>query len=308
MINILLVDDVDDNNLALELIIEMYMEDNGIDEDDYTVDISTNGRDALIKVQDASYDMIFLDVMMPKMNGLDALKYIRGSKLDKQPVIIMVTALGDDETKRQERKRGANAFIVKPFQNDTIELMLNHYIKKIEKININNKEFDLKDDLFDFNNDGTIKVDNILVKISAKEFLDDSGDIEYILDSIDDCEPIMEVIENLEIDEFSNNKENITFLLSKYGTFLNNFADFYDISSLLHLLKENINKIEIDNYSEPTSLDILELTKEILLELRDWKINVFDDKDSIDVFSINDSILTKCISIQNIINLSNNKI
>ena len=90
-------------------------------------DISTNGReavDAVVASMDAStpYDIIFLDIMMPEMNGHESLQEIRrleaerGASLGKGAKIVMVTALGDSRNVLSAFSEGAEYYLVKPIQ------------------------------------------------------------------------------------------------------------------------------------------------------------------------------------------------
>lgn len=77
-----------------------------------------NGQDMLAKVSEANPDLITLDITMPIMDGLDALKALR-ARGDKRPV-IMCTAMGQQAMVMDAVQNGANDFIVKPFNADRI--------------------------------------------------------------------------------------------------------------------------------------------------------------------------------------------
>ena len=80
----------------------------------YEVDTAYDGLDALDYVDQYSYDLIIMDVMMPKMNGIEALKRIRAKKIDTP--IIMLTAKSELDDKVEGLDSGADDYLTKPFQ------------------------------------------------------------------------------------------------------------------------------------------------------------------------------------------------
>ncbi len=82
-----------------------------------------NGAIAVQKYAELQPDAVTMDITMPEMTGLDALKEIR--KLDPNAKIIMVSALGQEAMVRDAVMAGAKGFIVKPYKEDTIVATLN---------------------------------------------------------------------------------------------------------------------------------------------------------------------------------------
>ncbi|MFZ0451764.1 MAG: response regulator transcription factor [Desulfatiglandaceae bacterium] len=85
----------------------------------YEVDTAADGEEALDKVFDNAYDLIILDIMLPKIDGLGVLKEIRNGDI-KTPV-LMLTARGSVEDKIAGLDYGADDYLPKPF--DRAELM-----------------------------------------------------------------------------------------------------------------------------------------------------------------------------------------
>ena len=79
----------------------------------YDVDIVSNGKEALDKVNNKIYDLIILDIMMPVMDGIQALKEIRKNNI-KIPVILL-TAKSQVDDKVEGLDSGANDYLTKPF-------------------------------------------------------------------------------------------------------------------------------------------------------------------------------------------------
>jgi len=86
----------------------------------YSVDCSSDGVSGLNKVLNNNYDLIILDVMMPKMDGFEVCKNIR--KSNKEIPVILLTAKGTIEDKITGFNCGADDYLVKPF--DIQELLV----------------------------------------------------------------------------------------------------------------------------------------------------------------------------------------
>lgn len=86
----------------------------------FQVQTAVNGADAVTKALQFGPDIIFMDVMMPEVDGFKALEMLRNMERFKFTPIIMVTARADTETLLQAIKYGANDFIAKPFSRGMI--------------------------------------------------------------------------------------------------------------------------------------------------------------------------------------------
>ena len=73
-----------------------------------------DGEDAVEKYKALKPDLVTMDVVMPKMNGIEALKAIMA--LDPNAVVVMCTAVGQEQMVKLAIKTGAKGYIVKPFQ------------------------------------------------------------------------------------------------------------------------------------------------------------------------------------------------
>jgi DNA-binding NtrC family response regulator len=102
-ISILAVDDED----SLLHLLKHVLERQG-----YYVDTATDGRMAITMLQTLPYDLVFLDVMMPDIGGVEVLKYIKDQHLDAE--VIMLTAVRDVKTAVECMSLGAYYYITKP--------------------------------------------------------------------------------------------------------------------------------------------------------------------------------------------------
>ena len=106
---LLLVEDSAQLNKALSTILKR---------NSYVVDSAFDGEEALIFINEYVYDVIILDIMMPKINGLEVLKIIRDKKIDTP--VLMLTAKSTIEDKITGLDAGADDYLAKPFNADEL--------------------------------------------------------------------------------------------------------------------------------------------------------------------------------------------
>ena len=116
---ILIVDDDDEIRELLEFDIKA---------SGYFVDTARDGMEGLNKALNNTYDLILLDVMMPKMNGFDVCKNIRQAKLAIP--ILMLTAKGTIDDKTEGFDCGADDYLVKPFDIQEVLLRIRVLLRR----------------------------------------------------------------------------------------------------------------------------------------------------------------------------------
>ena len=105
---VLVVDDEQGARDALQVILE----------DDYEVTTAASGHEAIAYCQASHYDLVFLDVAMPEIDGIKTLKRLR--TLDEPMDVVMISASDKAEKAVQSIKLGAYDYITKPFEPDDI--------------------------------------------------------------------------------------------------------------------------------------------------------------------------------------------
>lgn len=90
----------------------------GIEDEGYSVDRCFNGKEALDYISSAEYDAIVMDILMPKMNGLDVVRRIR-SEGNATPVIFL-TSLSEVNDRVEGLNSGGDYYLVKPFSMDEL--------------------------------------------------------------------------------------------------------------------------------------------------------------------------------------------
>ncbi len=85
----------------------------GLEMEHYTIDIAYNGEDASEKIELNSYDLIILDIMLPKKSGVEVVRELREKKIETP--VIMLTAKDTIEDRIAGLDAGADDYLVKPF-------------------------------------------------------------------------------------------------------------------------------------------------------------------------------------------------
>jgi DNA-binding response OmpR family regulator len=155
---------VDDEKEIRDLV-EIYLVNEG-----YKVLKASNGLEALKILNDNEVDLVILDVMMPKMDGIEVCMRIRKSK--NMP-IIMLSAKSQDLDKILGLTTGADDYVVKPFNPLELVARVKSQLRRYKRLNVPKKvdqEVIEVDDLVINTKNHQVKVGNKDVKLTPREF------------------------------------------------------------------------------------------------------------------------------------------
>ena len=133
--------------------------------DKFNVCIKTNGEDGEDEALTENYDLILLDVMLPKKNGFDILRDLRNEKI-KTP-IIMLTAKSEIDDKLNGLEHGADDYITKPFSMRELMARIKVVLKRVNSID-NTDILEFGDICLDLKN-AKLKCKDNEIEISGKE-------------------------------------------------------------------------------------------------------------------------------------------
>ena len=102
-----------------------------LEQDGMKVDMAHDGEEALQKAKENNYDLIILDVMLPKIEGTDVCRQIR--EFSAVPV-VMVTAKGDDMDKIMGLEYGADDYVTKPFNVLELKARIKAILRRATKV------------------------------------------------------------------------------------------------------------------------------------------------------------------------------
>jgi DNA-binding response OmpR family regulator len=112
---ILIVDD----EVHIKMLLEQTLEEL---EDEYGVELFTasDGEEGLAFIRSEQPDLVFLDIMMPKMNGYEVCRIVMDDESLREVKIVLLTAKGQEVDRKQGLELGAKMYMTKPFDPDEI--------------------------------------------------------------------------------------------------------------------------------------------------------------------------------------------
>ena len=111
---ILIVDDEAHIRMLIQQTLEE-LEDEGVD-----LLTATNGEEAIAAIESAKPDLVFLDVMMPKISGFDVCQRAKRELALNDTYIVLLTAKGQEFDRQKGYDSGANLYMTKPFDPDAL--------------------------------------------------------------------------------------------------------------------------------------------------------------------------------------------
>ena len=158
MYNVLIADD----NLQIVSILKEYCKKNN-----FNVTLAHDGEETLEKIRNNKFDIVLLDIMMPKKNGFDVCKEVR--TFSNVP-IIMITARGEDFERIMGLETGADDYIVKPFSPGEVIARIHAILRRvIPNENICQEKIFSYDNLTINLSDFTVKISDENVSLTKKE-------------------------------------------------------------------------------------------------------------------------------------------
>jgi two-component system alkaline phosphatase synthesis response regulator PhoP len=114
-----------DDEAHIRMLIEQTLEE--LEEHDVEFFSADNGEQALEIIRNENPQLVFLDVMMPKMNGMEVCRRVRNELSFSETYIILLTAKGQEADKQKGQEVGADLYLTKPFDPELL-------LKKAKKV------------------------------------------------------------------------------------------------------------------------------------------------------------------------------
>ncbi|HVD99426.1 MAG TPA: PAS domain S-box protein [Cytophagaceae bacterium] len=201
---------VDDNHVN-QLVASEILKKSGC-----TVETANNGLEAIEKVRNNTYDLIFMDIQMPQMDGTEATREIKKLGIPNLPPIIAMTAYAMEEDREKFLSAGMDDYIAKPIKS---EVLIN---KIAEKLNLDDKS-----DYFSVNNDLSENKENLVINPEVLKSM-----MAFV-----DKETLIGIYQEFEAETATQLEE----CKSMFG-----FGDFKNIQSHLHTLKGTAGTLGVE--------------------------------------------------------------
>ena len=207
---------------------------NRLKKEKYAIDIFCDGEEGLMGALTNIYDLIILDVMLPKINGFEILKRIREEKVKSK--VIMLTAKSMLEDKLNGFEKGANDYLGKPFHIEELVARVNAQLRNVDEQALKNyiEVGDLR---------LNVKTTNLLctstnesIDIVCKEFLL----LEYLMQNPNQViskDKIYDKVWGIDIDVESNNLEAYLSFIRKKLKIIGSTAQIKAIRGLGYKLE-----------------------------------------------------------------------
>lgn len=206
----------------------------------YTVDMSLDGEEGLYNALNDIYDLIILDIMLPKVNGIEILKEIKNNNIKAK--VIMLTAKSELDDKLLGFSEGANDYITKPFHIDELVARVNAQLRNNKKPNEDTISF--SDILLDLKNSNLInKNTNEKINIINKEF----QLLEYFMNNPNQIlskDLIYDKVWGLDNESYSNNLEAYLSFIRKKLKLLDSKVTIKSIRNLGYRMEETNEEVK----------------------------------------------------------------
>ena len=222
---------VTEDNIINQKLIKRILEEHGI-----TVDIANNGLESFEKRRSGDYDLLFMDIQMPVMDGIEATHEILDYEEDEALPHIPIIALTANALKGDRERflsEGLDEYITKPIETTELLYVLNKFLS--DKVNTQTKE------------PVCVEEDIVQEKVieSPEEAVDTITEIEYVPLELTVEEPILDLIERQQEKKILIAKK---FLLSSrvLAKVLENLGYAYDTLDEINMLEEALASDQYD--------------------------------------------------------------
>lgn len=141
----------DDNEIMLDLLSSIVKSDEGLD----VVGTAKDGEEAYRMIKEKNPDVVLLDIVMPKLDGLGVLDKVNQDRtMKKHPKFIMISAIGQERITEDAFKKGADYYIMKPFDNNMV-------IARIKNLYAKNSQKNMVNKLSAYEKEEPVKVHNL---------------------------------------------------------------------------------------------------------------------------------------------------
>ncbi len=107
-----------DDEAHIRRLIEQSLEE--LEDEGIEIFVTSNGEEAISRIEESHPDLIILDVMMPKLNGFDVCQRVKNDARLRSAFVMLLTAKGQEYDRQQGERVGADRYMTKPFDPDEL--------------------------------------------------------------------------------------------------------------------------------------------------------------------------------------------
>jgi len=107
-----------DDEAHIRRLIEQSLEE--LEDEGIEIFVTSNGEEAISRIEESHPDLIILDVMMPKLNGFDVCQRVKNDERLRTAFVMLLTAKGQEYDRQQGERVGADRYMTKPFDPDEL--------------------------------------------------------------------------------------------------------------------------------------------------------------------------------------------
>lgn len=268
-------------------------------------------EEALAIVNKDTPQIAFIDISSKEFNALELIKNINALNI-KDLKIVGVTTLYDKQFRYEALRHKVYDFIYKPFDYIEIQRILEKYIDIKEAKKQTQIETDMEDEEFDefmdFDEDAIDHDKNMMddfnkshKKVSAEEFLSLYEEEEFNMENLQDLEEDLDKLFSMLLfeNDIKYNIDAIVDILEQYRSFLFGFSEFEELNNVLYALIGILENIDFSTLDKPHIIS--KFIVAIISDLVEWKDHVFIEKDAVDVYYINASILSSYMQLKDLL-------
>lgn len=250
---------VDDTDANLKLLSAL------LDELSIEVELAHNGSEALEKAQKVTYDLIFMDIQMPIMDGITACREIKASSLNEDTPIISVTAhAGPDEQQRMDEV-GFSGFLPKPIYEDMLTQVILDACPGCALVAKQNSQLEPEVELPDFAASEHIDWPLALSRAAGKQELAVEM-FSMLIKSLPDA------LASIELAAQQNNVESLIAAVHKFhGACC--YTGVPKLKQLAEIIETGLKKDKVVDVIEPELLELIDQMSALIVEANKWSIS-----------------------------------
>lgn len=212
---------VEDNKKISEFMVK------GLEESGFSITLAENGVEARSQINEGKWDVILLDIMLPDIDGIEILQYIRYKKITV-PVLV-ISALGDPDDKVRALDYGADDYLSKPFHFKELIARIHALDRRVKMSYDSSSEMLVCDDLIVHVDEHKIMRGDVEINLTIQEF----KLLKFLMENKNKVVSRTQILTNV----WGVNHEINTNIVDVYISYLRNKIDWEGKNKIIETIK-----------------------------------------------------------------------